>query len=113
VVEGGIDVHCIVDNYATHKHAKVKQWLLRHPRFHFHFIPTSSSWLNLVERWFREITQKRIRRGTFRSEQELIEAIENYIRENNLNPKPFIWTKSADEIIEKVNRCKGILTTLH
>ena len=113
VVEPGIDVHCIIDNYSTHKHAKVKTWLAKHPRFHFHFIPTSSSWLNLVERWFREITTKRIRRGTFRSEQELIEAIEDYIRENNLHPKPFIWTKSADEIIEKVNRCKGILTTLH
>lgn len=112
-VEQEYDVHLIVDNYSTHKHAKVKTWLVKHPRFHFHFIPTSSSWLNLVERWFREITTKRIRRGSFRSEQELIEAIEDYIRENNLHPKPFIWTKSADEIIEKVNRCKGILTTLH
>lgn len=105
--------HRIVDNYATHKRPKVKTWLLKHPRFHFHFIPASSSWLNLVERWFGEITRKRIRRGSFSSEGDLIQAIEDYIRENNLHPKPFVWTKSADEIIEKVNRCKGILTTVH
>lgn len=108
-----LELHCIVDNYATHKKDKVKIWLAKHPRFHFHFIPTSSSWLNLVERWFREITQKRIRRGSFRSEQELVAAIETYIIENNKHPKPFIWTKSANEIIEKVNRCKPILQTLH
>lgn len=107
------EVHCIVDNYSTHKHTDVKLWLTKHPRFHFHFIPTSSSWLNLVERWFGEITRKRIRRGTFQSVAELIEAIEDYIQINNANPKPFIWTKTADEIIEKVNRCKGVLETPH
>jgi transposase len=107
------DVHCIVDNYSTHKHADVKIWLTKHPRFHLHFIPTSSSWLNLVERWFREITTKRIRRGTFHSVPELIVAIEDYIKINNTNPKPFVWTKTADEIIAKVNRCKAILKTLH
>lgn len=112
-VETKYDIHCIVDNYSTHKHAKVRVWLTKHRRFHLHFIPTSSSWLNLVERWFREITTKRIRRGTFNSVQELIIAIEEYINHNNRNPKPFIWTKSADEIIAKVNRGKAILKTLH
>lgn len=113
VVEKGLEVHCIVDNYSTHKHQKVKLWLTKHPRFHFHFIPTSSSWLNLVERWFGEITRKRIRRGTFQSVDQLIQAIEDYIKINNQNPKPFIWTKTAEEIIAKVNHCKGILETLH
>lgn len=108
-----LEIHCIVDNYSTHKHAKVTSWLLRHPRFHFHFIPTSSSWLNLVERWFGEITRKRIRRGTFQSVDELILAIEEYIQINNQNPKPFVWTKSAEEIITKVNRGKANLKTLH
>lgn len=107
------EVHCIVDNYATHKHADVKTWLIKHPRFNLHFIPTSSSWLNLVERWFREITTKRIRRGTFHSVPELVAAIEEYIQHNNANPKPFVWTKTADEIIAKVNRGKAILKTLH
>lgn len=107
------DVHCIVDNYSTHKHAAVKEWLIKHPRFHLHFIPTSSSWLNLVERWFREITTKRIRRGIFHNVPELVAAIEDYITINNANPKPFVWTKTADEIIAKVNRGKAILKTLH
>lgn len=108
-----LDIHCIVDNYGTHKKDKVKKWLNRHPRFHFHFIPTSSSWLNLVERWFGEITRKRIRRGSFQSVEQLIQAITDYIRENNAHPKPFVWTKSAEEIIQKVNRGKAILKTLH
>lgn len=112
-VSGKLDIHCVVDNYATHKKDRVRKWLTRHPRFHFHFIPTSSSWLNLVERWFGEITRKRIRRGSFRSEKELVLAIEDYIRENNVHPKPFVWTKSAEEIIQKVNRGKVILKTLH
>src|SRR3990167_4767721 len=103
-----LDIHCIVDNYSTHKKDKVKAWLIKHPRFHFHFIPTSSSWLNLVERWFGEITRKRIRRGTFQSVDELIQAIEDYILINNQNPRPFIWTKTADEIIEKVKSVKLI-----
>lgn len=108
-----LDIHCIVDNYGTHKHPKVQSWLTKHPRFHFHFIPTSSSWLNLVERWFGEITRKRIRRGVFQSVEQLVQAIDNYIAQNNKNPKPFVWTKKADEIIEKVNRCKAVLETLH
>lgn len=108
-----LEIHCIVDNYATHKHPKVKLWLTKHPRFHFHFIPTSSSWLNLVERWFGEITRKRIRRGTFQSVEQLIQTIEEYIHINNQNPKPFIWTKSAQEIIKKVNRGKANLKTLY
>ena len=107
------EIHCIVDNYSTHKHAKVKVWFQKHLRFHFHFIPTSSSWLNLVERWFGEITRKRIRRGTFHSVPELVAAIEEYIKHNNAHPKPFVWTKTADEIITKVNRGKAILKTLH
>ena len=108
-----LDIHCIVDNYGTHKHPKVKNWLKKHPRFHFHFIPTSSSWLNLVERWFGEITRKRIRRGVFHNVPELIQAIDSYIEYNNKNPQPFVWTKTADKIIQKVNRCKAIMETLH
>ena len=108
-----MNIHCVIDNYATHKHPEIKQWLVGHPRFHFHFIPTSSSWLNLVERWFGEISRKRIKRGSFQSERELILAIEQYVEENNKNPKPFIWTKSAEEIIAKVNNCKAILKAGH
>jgi transposase len=100
----GLQVHLIVDNYGTHKHPNVKAWLAKHPRFHLHFVPTSSSWLNMVERWFREITTKRLRRGSFASVPELIAAIEDYIAHHNEDPKPFVWTKSADEIIEKVKR---------
>lgn len=108
-----LDVHCIVDNYRTHKHKKVMAWLKRHPRFHLHFIPTASSWLNLVERWFGEITRKRIRRGSFHSVKELEEAIYDFIKHNNQQPKPFVWTKKVDEILEKVDRCKAILETGH
>lgn len=108
-----LDIHAIVDNYGTHKHPKVKAWLAKHPRFRLHFIPTASSWLNLVERWFREITDKRIRRGVFHSVPELETAIYEYIKNNNENPKPFVWTKSADDIITKVNRGKALLGTLH
>lgn len=102
----GLELHLIVDNYATHKHPKVQSWLKRHPRFHMHFTPTSSSWLNLVERWFREITDKRIRRGVFRSVSELVSAINAYIEEHNRNPKPFIWTAKANEILAKVKRAR-------
>jgi transposase len=107
-----LDLHLIVDNYATHKHPKVKGWLKRHSRFHIHFIPTSSSWLNLVERWFREITDKRIRRGVFRSVQQLIEAIRAYIDEHNQDPKPFAWTAKAAEILEKVRRARAVLNKI-
>lgn len=99
-----LDIHCIVDNYGTHKHPNVQTWLKKHPRFHFHFIPTSSSWLNLVERWFREITTKRIRRGVFHSVENLITAIEEYLAVHNENPKPFIWTATAQSILSKINR---------
>ena len=102
-------IHCIADNYGTHKTKEVKDWLDQHPRFHFHFIPTSSSWLNLVERWFGKITTQRIRRGAFKSVAELIAAINDYIQHNNADPQPFIWTKSAAEIIRKVNRGRAAL----
>src|SRR5271163_2101437 len=93
-----LDLHLIVDNYATHKHPKVKAWLKRHSRFQVHFTPTSSSWLNLIERWFREITEKRIRRGVFKSVPQLEQAINEFIEHHNAHPKGFRWTKSADEI---------------
>jgi len=108
-----LDLHLVVDNYGTHTHPAVKAWLEKHPRFQLHFIPTSSSWLNLIERWFREITHKRIRRGVFTSVPELIAAIEEYLRVYNENPKPFVWTASVDSILEKVGRCKAILETVH
>lgn len=101
-----IQIHLIADNYATHKHEKVKRWLSRHKRFHIHFIPTSSSWLNLVERWFGEITSKRIRRGTFKSVPELINAIEEYVAVHNENPKPFVWTASVQSILDKIAKVK-------
>lgn len=109
----GMDLHLIVDNYSTHKHPKVKQWIKGHKRIRLHFIPTSSSWLNLVERWFGEITRKRIRRGAFKSVEELIEAIQSYIQINNKNPKPFVWTKRVDDILEKVTHCKASTVTAH
>ncbi len=109
----GIDLHLIVDNYGTHKHPRVKSWIGRHPRFHLHFIPTSSSWLNLVERWFREITDKRIRRGSFRNVRELIAAIKDYLDCHNQNPRVFVWTASADRIMTKIAKCKEALGTLH
>ena len=106
-------LHLILDNYGTHKHPNVKKWLSKHRRFHLHFTPTSSSWLNLVERWFAELTRKRIRRGAFKSLSDLIKVIESYIKNNNQNPKPFIWTKKVDDILEKINRCKAVMETLH
>ena len=104
-----LDLHLIVDNYATHKHPKVQSWLKRHRRFHVHFIPTSSSWLNLVERWFREITDKRIRRGTFRNVATLIEAIQSFIDTHNQNPKSFTWTAKVETILAKVRRARAVL----
>jgi transposase len=103
-----LDVHIVMDNYATHKHAAVQTWLRKHQRFHFHFVPTSSSWLNLVERWFGKITDKQIRRGTFQNVPELIQAIERFIVDNNENPKPFVWTASADKIREKIAKLRGL-----
>jgi len=112
IVPQDLAVHMILDNYGTHNHPNVKAWLEKHPRFHLHFTPTSSSWLNLVERWFAEITRKRIRRGVFRSVPELVAAIAEYIRVNNENPKPFIWTAQAKDILEKVKRGRATLNTL-
>ncbi len=100
----GLQIHLILDNYATHKHANVQRWLDRNPRFHLHFTPTSSSWLNLVERWFRDLTDKALRRGVFHSVPDLIAAIETYLQANNDTPKPFIWTASAEAILAKVRR---------
>jgi len=104
-----LDLHLIVDNYATHKHPKVQSWLKRHRRFHLHFTPTSSSWLNLVERWFREITDNRIRRGTFRNVEQLVQAIMDYIEHHNHSPKPFVWTAQAEQILAKVQRARKTL----
>ena len=108
-----LDLHLIVDNYATHKHARVKSWLGRHPRFHLHFTPTSSSWLNLVERWFRDLTDKRIRRDSFESVPELIAVIEDYMAQSNQNPHIFVWTASAERILAKIAKCKEALDALH
>jgi transposase len=102
-------LHLIVDNYGTHKHPNVRKWLEAHPRFQLHFIPTSSSWLNLVERWFREITDKRIRRGVFRSVPDLEKAIDEYLEVHNRDPKPFVWTAKVEQILAKVSKCKAIL----
>ena len=99
----------MADNYATHKKQEVNDWLAKPPRFYFHFIPTSSSWLNLVERWFGKITTARIRRGVFASVPELERAITDCIKHNNANPKPFAWTKTANKIILKVNRGRAAL----
>ena len=104
-----LDLHLIADNYSTHKHPKVKAWLARHPRFHMHFIPTSSSWLNMVERWFREITTKRIRRGSFRSVEQLEAAIQDFIDTHNGDPKPFVWTADLKDILPKIARAHDAL----
>ena len=103
------EIYLICDNYATHKHEKVQRWLVKHKRFHVRFTPTSASWLNMVERFFRDITQNRIRRGVFQDLEQLIMAIGNYIDVHNQNPKPFIWTAKATDILEKVTRAKAVL----
>ena len=108
-----VELHLILDNYGTHKHDEVKKWLKKHPRFKLHFTPTSSCWLNLVERWFGELTQKQIRRGVFHSVPELIDVIYQYLDIYNENPRPFVWTAKVDDILEKVSKCKAILETLH
>jgi transposase len=109
VVPDDKQVHMIVDNYATHKHPKVQRWLARHPRFHMHFTPTGCSWLNMVERFFRDLTENQLRRGVFRSVEELIAAIDDYIDQHNEKPKPFIWTAKATDILEKVKRARAVL----
>jgi len=109
----GLDLHLIADNYATHKHPTVKVWLAKHPRFHMHFTPTSASWLNQVERFFGRITDERIRRGAFTSVADLESAITDYLDQHNAQPKPFAWTKSAGEILEKVARAKQASESQH
>jgi transposase len=104
-------LHLIVDNYATHKHPKVQRWLTKHPRFHMHFTPTSASWLNMVERFFRDLTTERLRRGVFTSVPELIGAIKDYVEHHNKNPKPFIWTAKANDILQKVIRANRRLSS--
>ena len=109
----GLDLHLILDNYATHNHPAVKEWLAKHPRFSFHFVPTSSSWLNMVERWLNQITQKRIRRGVFPSVPDLIAAITEYIGFTYDNPKPFVWTATVEAILAKVKRANEALDAPH
>lgn len=104
-------LHLIADNYATHKHPVVQEWLAKHPRFNMHFTPTSASWLNMVERFFRDITTERLRRGVFTSVPELVAAINEYVAHHNTNPKPFIWTKSARDILQKVIRANSRLSS--
>ena len=111
-VPKGLQIHMILDNYGTHNHDNVKAWLEKHPRFHLHFIPTSSSWLNMVERWFRELTDKAIRRGVFKSVPDLIAAIETFLEANNNDPKPFVWTATAEDILAKVRRGRVALETI-
>lgn len=109
-----LDVHLIVDNYATHKTEKVKKWFLKHPRYHIHFTPTSASWLNMVERFFADLTTRQIRRGTFRSVGQLKQSIMDYLDQHNENSKPFNWTATADEILSKVKRfCERTSRTEH
>jgi len=108
-----LELHLIVDDYGTHTHPVVKAWLEKHPRFHLHFTPTSSSWLNLVERWFRELTTKRLRRGIFYNVPDLVTAIHEFIELNDDDPRPFIWSASVEAILAKVQRCRVILETAH
>mgnify|MGYP006182244713 FL=1 len=107
----GKTLHLIADNYATHKHPSVQEWLAKHPRFNMHFTPTSASWLNMVERFFRDISENRLRRGVFTSVPELVAAIDEYVAHHNTNPKPFIWTKSARDILQKVIRANRHLSS--
>ena len=105
-------LHLIVDNYGTHNQPKVKVWLQKHPRFTLHFTPTSSSWLNLVERWFRDLTEKAVRRGSFDSVGQLITAIDKYLAASNATPNPFVWHASTQAILDKLARCKAVYETL-
>jgi transposase len=113
-VPSSLDIHLILDNYGTHKTAAIRSWLAKRPRFHVHFTPTSASWINLVERWFAALTEKQIRRGVHRSVHQLEAAIKNYLALTNASPKPFIWTKTADEILTSVARfCQRTSETGH
>jgi transposase len=109
---GEISLHLVLDNYGTHKHPKVRAWLKRHPRFVCHYVPTSSSWLNLVERWFGELTSKRIRRGSFASVAELQQAIAEFLAAWNENPKPFVWMATVESIVAKLSRCRQTLESI-
>ena len=106
------DLHLILDNYGTHKHSKVKVWLEKHPRFHLHFIPTSSSWLNLIERWFGLLTDKQLRRGAFTGVDVLVQAIDEFIEVTNDDPKPFVWTAKVEDLLKKGGKCKDIVETV-
>lgn len=108
-VPRGLQIHLILDNYATHKHADVERWLRRHQRFHLHFTPTSSSWLNQVERWFRDLTDKNLRRGIFASVPDLVASIQRYIDTHNTDPKPYVWTATAESILTKITRARTVL----
>lgn len=109
-----LDLHLVLDNYGTHKTPAIHRWLARHPRFHLHFTPTSASWINLIERWFAELTTKKIRRGSHRSTRELVNAIKDYLGTYNDDPRPFAWTKTADQILETVaSFCKRISDSGH
>jgi transposase len=109
-----LDVHLILDNYSTHKTPAIRSWFAKRPRFHVHFTPTGASWLNMVERWFAALTEKQIRRGTHRSTRQLETAIKDYLSIHNANPKPFVWTKTADEILASLSRfCKRINDSQH
>jgi putative transposase len=109
-----LDIHLVVDNYSTHKHPKVKRWMAAHPRYQVHYTPTYASWLNQVEIWFNLITQRAIRRGTFKSVKQLISNIDRFVHQHNLNTRPFVWTANADSILEKIKRlCPRISETQH
>ena len=111
-VPKALQIHMILDNYATHKHPDVKNWLDKHPRFHLHFTPTSSSWLNMIEIFFSKLTDKAIRRGIFHSVPDLIDAIQAYLAAHNDNPQPFQWTATTDQILEKVRRGRVTLNAI-
>ncbi len=111
-VSKSLQIHLILDNYATHKHPNVKAWLKKHPRFHLHFTPTSSSWVNIVEGFFSQLTNRAIRRVAFASVPDLIAAIDAYLAANNANPTPFTWTKTADQIVDKVQRGRVALNAI-
>jgi putative transposase len=113
-VPARLDVHLVVDNYATHKHAKVRRWLAARPRFHVHYTPTYASWLNQVEIWFNIITQRAIRRGTFRNVRDLVAKIDHFVHRYNRHSQPFVWTATAEAIFKKLERfCKAIAGTAH
>ena len=112
-VPAGKTIHAIIDNYATHKHPKVRAWLVRHPRWTFHFTPTSASWLNAVEGFFAKLTRRRLKRGVFRSVIDLQTAINRFVEETNAQPKPFVWTADPNRVLAAVNRGKQKLESVH